>query len=569
MASPQIPEAEIRAIGQKIFSLMGNETASIFDKGWWSGQVMEWSMKNERFKVQMFRFVDVFPSLKTSDQIARHMQEYLSGPETPGFIRLGTSGILGAIAARALPIDSQIKEMARKFISGGTAKEALAKLQTMRKENLAFTVDLLGEATVSAEESLSYQARYAELIDTLTTESAKWEPNELLDRDHEGLIPRANISIKISSLYSQIDAIDPEKSSQMVKERVRPLFRKAVQGGAFVNLDMEQYSLKNLTLRIFKELLEEEEFKNYPFFGIVVQAYLKDAENDLKDLIAFAKKRKKPITVRLVKGAYWDYETILSEQKGWPCPVFSNKAETDANYELLSYILLENWKLVRAAIGSHNVRSIASALAAAKKLGVPDRAYELQALYGMAEPIKRALIKMNYRVRDYSPLGELLPGMAYLVRRLLENTSNEGFVRLKFAEGATTDRLLEAPHVVKKETPKKEIKDAHKEPFFNESFVDFAEDGPREAMKKALASVRKSFGETYKIVINNKELKADKTIDSLNPSKPTEKVGTVYAASKADADAAVEAATKAFPAWRDLTAEQRAQYLFDLADLMR
>jgi RHH-type transcriptional regulator, proline utilization regulon repressor / proline dehydrogenase / delta 1-pyrroline-5-carboxylate dehydrogenase len=572
MASQLAQESEIRAIGKKIFDSMGSESASIFDKNWWSGQVMEWAMKNEGFKIQMFRFVDVFPSFKSSDQLARHMEEYFAQPgqDVPAFLKWGAGGLVGAIAARAFSgtISSNIKGMAQKFIAGESAREALPKIVAMRKEGLGFTVDLLGEAAVSEEESLAYAGKYLDLLETLCREAPKWEPIDILDRDHEGPIPRVNVSVKISALYSQIDPIDPEGSAAKVKERLRPLFRKAVAEGAFLNLDMEQYSLKDLTLRIFRELLDEPEFQAAGNFGIVVQAYLKDSEADLRELIKYSKKRKRPITVRLVKGAYWDYETLLAGQRGWPVPVFADKGETDANYEVCSQLLMENWKTIRAAIGSHNVRSIAHAIATAQRLGVPDRAYEIQMLYGMAEPIKRAMSRMMLRVRDYTPIGEMLPGMAYLVRRLLENTSNESFLRLKFAEGQSAERLLDPP------TPKRaEVKPAPKTsprgPFVNEPPVDFAREDTRDAMKKALAQVRKSFGETYKLVINHKELKTDRTLQSLNPAKPSEVVGSVYVASAADADAAIDAAQKAFPAWRDLGAEARAEYLFALADLMR
>src|SRR5204862_231825 len=145
-------------------------------------------------------------------------------------------------------------------------------------------------------------------------------------------------------------------------------------------------------------------------------------------------KNSERFTVRLVKGAYWDYETIKSRQNGWDCPVYSQKAESDANFEALTRLLLENGSIVTAAFGSHNVRSIAYAQAFADELGIDRSRFEFQLLYGMAGPIKRALVEMGYRVREYCPVGALLPGMSYLVRRLLENTSNEGFLRAKFAE---------------------------------------------------------------------------------------------------------------------------------------
>ena len=124
---------------------------------------------------------------------------------------------------------------------------------------------------------------------------------------------------------------------------------------------------------------------------------------------------------------------IKSTQNGWVIPVWLQKPESDANFERLSRILLENESIVTSAFGSHNVRSIAHAQALAEELGIDRSRFEFQLLYGMAGPIKRALVEMGYRVREYSPVGELLPGMSYLVRRLLENTSNEGFLRAKFS----------------------------------------------------------------------------------------------------------------------------------------
>src|SRR5437762_1308388 len=160
----------------------------------------------------------------------------------------------------------------------------------------------------------------------------------------------------------------------------------------------------------------------------------KSLRENLRALFGLGRARGTRFTVRLVKGAYWDYETIKSRQNGWDCPVYFQKPESDANFEALSRVLLENEPIVTAAFGSHNVRSIAHAQAVAGELGIDPSRFEFQLLYGMAGPIKRALVEMGYRVREYCPVGELLPGMSYLVRRLLENTSNEGFLRAKFSE---------------------------------------------------------------------------------------------------------------------------------------
>src|SRR5438046_705262 len=171
----------------------------------------------------------------------------------------------------------------------------------------------------------------------------------------------------------------------------------------------------------------EEEFRDWPHAGIVIQAYLRDSDADLRHLIEWGRARGTRFAVRLVKGAYWDYETTKSRQNGWDCPVYLQKPESDANFETLTRLLLENESIVTSAFGSHNVRSIAHAQALAEQLGIDRSRFEFQLLCGMAGPIKRALVEMGYRVREYCPVGELLPGMSYLVRRPPDNNFNEGF----------------------------------------------------------------------------------------------------------------------------------------------
>src|SRR5207247_5534850 len=128
-----------------------------------------------------------------------------------------------------------------------------------------------------------------------------------------------------------------------------------------------------------------------------------------------------------------------------PPPVWRQEWCTDACYEERTRFLLTSYRHLRPAFGSHNVRSIAHALAAAEKLGVSHREIEFQMLYGMADPVKQALVSLGERVRVYTPYGQLLPGMAYLVRRLLENTSNESFLRASFRENVPEEQLLMNP----------------------------------------------------------------------------------------------------------------------------
>ncbi len=337
------------------------------------------------------------------------------------------------------------ERLARKFIAGSNLDEALDAISQLRRRSLAFTIDRLGEATITEQEAEQAQADYLQLIDGLCREVNTWKANERIDRDDGGPLPRVNVSVKLSALYSQFDPIDPEGTHQAVCRRLRPILHAARRQSAFVNIDMEQYAFKDLTLHIFRAILDEDDFRDWPDAGIAMQAYLRDTAHDLEELAAWAKRRGTPVTVRLVKGAYWDYETILSAQHGWPNPVWTHKWETDANYERLTEFLIDNRRWLRPALGSHNVRSLAHALALTQLHGLPPGSIEVQMLYGMAEPIKDTLVSLGQRVRVYTPYGQLLPGMAYLVRRLLENTANESFLRASFTEHVPEEQLLRNP----------------------------------------------------------------------------------------------------------------------------
>src|SRR5947208_10671225 len=335
-----------------------------------------------------------------------------------------------------------VSGMARQFIAGRNPAEVMKTLRKRRKQGIGFTVDLLGEAVVSEEEADEYAERCFELLDGLAAETRGW--TDPLGRNSE-LFPVVNLSVKISALYSQMNPADPEDAIAHLAPKLRPILRRARELGAFINFDMESYAHKNSTLELFRTLFDEPEFRDWPHAGIVVQAYLRDAEKDLRDLIEWGRRRGTRFTVRLVKGAYWDYEKIKAAQNGWRVPVWLQKPESDANFEKLSRILLDNELIVTSAFGSHNVRSIAHAMAYADSKGIEKGRFEFQLLYGMANPIKRALFDLGYRVREYTPVGELLPGMSYLVRRLLENTSNEGFLRAKFSEHVSAAQLLRDP----------------------------------------------------------------------------------------------------------------------------
>jgi RHH-type transcriptional regulator, proline utilization regulon repressor / proline dehydrogenase / delta 1-pyrroline-5-carboxylate dehydrogenase len=574
-------ERDIQNTARRIFALIGDDKAGLLSQQRWQAEIMDWAMDDERLKVEMFRFVDVFPTLRSGADVARHLREYFlqEGVDPPRALRwaLGAAGPHSPLLPIAVTaIRRQMLAMARRFIVGRDAAAAVNALERLRDEGMGFTLDVLGEASLSAAEAAAYQARYFDLLDALPAAAAAWPEVPVIDRAAWGPLPRVNVSIKVTSLDSQIDPLDYDGSVAAVKEALRPIFRKARAGGVFLNLDLEQFRYRDLTYTVFTELLDEDEFHDYADAGVVVQAYLRDAERDLRTLIDWARGRGTPITIRLVKGAYWDYETVIARQEGWPLPVFTHKPDSDVNYERLARVMLENTDVVHPAFASHNVRSLAAAIATARSLGLSDNAFEVQMLHGMGEPVKNAVRKLHLRLREYTPVGEMIPGMAYLVRRLLENTANESFLRLSFAEGADVDELVTAPRPSTamsepvERLPRVRMSDpADPGPFRNQPHADFARDENRRATAAALADVRTRLGGRYPLLIDGRRVSTAETIVSVNPARPSEIVGVTDCAGAAEAELAVETARGAFPAWRETSAGERAAVLLRAADAMR
>jgi RHH-type transcriptional regulator, proline utilization regulon repressor / proline dehydrogenase / delta 1-pyrroline-5-carboxylate dehydrogenase len=138
---------DVRRQGEAIFKLIEDDSGSIFNKDWWYGRIMDWSMKNEQFKVQMFRFVDVLPYLNSSSEVARHLKEYFSEMDEDSSKLLSFGLGVGSLAPglMASAIRKNVTQMAKMFITGEDPKSALNMLKKARENSLAFTADLLGD----------------------------------------------------------------------------------------------------------------------------------------------------------------------------------------------------------------------------------------------------------------------------------------------------------------------------------------------------------------------------------------------------------------------------------------
>jgi RHH-type transcriptional regulator, proline utilization regulon repressor / proline dehydrogenase / delta 1-pyrroline-5-carboxylate dehydrogenase len=549
-------EARTIQIGRELLDVARSKQAGLLSKQFWQDKMMGWSMKDPAFKVQLFRFVDCFPSLRDPEAVHEHLVDYLSqeGVTLPPGLGLGlkAGGLAKGLMTRTMT--SQIEAMGGQFIAGTDAASAMPVLADLWKRRVAFSVDLLGEACVSEAEASAYRARYLDLIETLSRETKAWPADELLERDHLGAVPRVNVSIKVSALCVPLDAVDFDRSVERAAEAIAPILRAAGERGVLVNFDMEHHALKDLTLALFMRCCERHNFEA----GLAMQAYLRSGDEDAKKIVEWSRRTGRVVTVRLVKGAYWDYETIHAEQQGWPTPVWGAKKDTDACFERMCGIFIDGMATkggggggggIKLALGSHNLRSIAAALAMLEQRALPASAIELQMLHGMADALKSVGVLRGLRVREYVPVGEMIPGMAYLVRRLLENTSNESWLRAGFLDDARPEDLLASPHGPPKPDATRESRARKNQlsdgfarlsdplPFFTEPMRDFSDAVQRGAFAAAVARAK------VPAVAN---------------------IGTA-----ADVAAAVERAHAAFPAWRARTAVERAEVLLRAGDIMR
>ncbi|MFN9969175.1 MAG: proline dehydrogenase family protein, partial [Phycisphaerae bacterium] len=195
-----------------------------------------------------------------------------------------------SILSRALAYTARTNaaRMARRFIAGSSPEEVLRSVRRLRNDGYAFTLDLLGESVISDRQADRYQQDYLQLLSSLAPQVNDWPDDVLLDRDHIGPIPRVNLSIKLSALDSQFSPVDAEGTISRVAARLRPILRLAREHQAHIHFDMEQHDYKNLTLEIFRRILMEKEFRDWPDAGIVVQSYLQNSEKDLRELLAWA-----------------------------------------------------------------------------------------------------------------------------------------------------------------------------------------------------------------------------------------------------------------------------------------
>lgn len=437
---------EAALILKQLVKKVGEYRSSLFEK--FSDYGLGLTAQYDLIRVHLLKFLALLPSLdhdKSGEEVKRNLLESLrrlkidsdqlsqnkKRGSRPLPLYLSVFFTFGGFVASflAAPILASIvrylvRKMAKRFIAGESISTSHKTLRDLRHSRREATLDQLGELVVSSKEAEEYFEKVLQLIHGMKQHIPKGEVNS-------AAILNAHVSIKVSALSHDFKPQAFESTYSKVAPRLRRILQEAAREEVFINVDAEHYHYRDLVLKIYgKVLLETPELKEFAQTGIVVQAYLRDGSHHLRDVIELARKRNIRMPIRLVKGAYWDAETIEGEAHQFTPPQFLNKEESDIHFRQLVHLSLENGEWLQLAVGSHNLQDHAFC-EALRKLKFPTApVIEHQCLHMTYEALSHGLSNMGWPTRNYMPIGNLLVGMAYLVRRIMENSSQVGILSI-------------------------------------------------------------------------------------------------------------------------------------------
>ncbi len=527
------------------------------------------AVADDRFRGRLLRYMDVLAALdydESGHQAKRLANEYFSGgfPDLPFALRwLFRLARNEAVPARVVGQSARrsAELFARRFITRPGIETVSATTAFLANQGRYPSFDLLGEAVLSEREADQYGGRYLSLIDQLGQDPAAGTRTA-------GDIAALQVSLKLSSLTAQFTPLDPRGTVARLRPALERIAERARAVGVGITIDLEQYEYRDLTWRVFTETFAPgERLGDWPDIGIVLQAYLREADSQAAEMVNFARARGTPFQVRLVKGAYWDYETITAAANRWRPPVFTEKRATDAQFERVLELLVPASPELRLAVGSHNPRAHACGEALAEAVGLPPGAIEHQTLMRTAEGTSRALTQLGWMARDYVPVGELLPGMAYLVRRVLENSSQAGFL-LQSRRGVPRTELLKRPPG-RRSPPERPDEPTRAGVFSRTPGARWFDPVFRLTFEEALDATRVEQRRHLTLEAAGRRLPATEELIIHSPSDPGgEPLGTVDLAGEAAALEAVSVARQALTDWAGRPAAERAAVLRRAARLL-
>ena len=430
--------------------------------------------------------------------------------------------------------------LGKKFVIGTDINKALDKAKKVSKKGYIFSFDMLGEGARTAKQAEKFYNSYLNGIK---------EISEFYKGDKAKLFQRQNISVKLSALHPRYELAQKDRVMNELLPRLKDIAKAAMDGGIWMAIDAEETYRLELSLMVFEELLKDKQFAGYNGLGFVVQAYGKRATYVINYLKQLAKKYNKIIPVRLVKGAYWDSEIKNAQMAGIEnYPVFTRKSHTDLSYLVCAKEMLDNLDSFYPQFATHNALTVASILEISNH--VKDKTkFEFQRLFGMGDAFYDHMVN-EIPVRIYAPVGtyeELLP---YLIRRILENGSNNSFVSLVVDEDEPIGELLVSPveKIVKKAYTSRKL------PLPSEIYMPEREN----SFGYELGNLHhKNIVEEFLMDDESKKVTAKSILD-----------GKESVATEVDCDKAVDVAHKYFNTWNDVHISERADMLDNYADIL-
>ncbi|MCO4794839.1 MAG: proline dehydrogenase family protein, partial [Bacteriovoracaceae bacterium] len=458
-----------------------------------------------------------------------------------------------------------VRFMAKRFIAGETIESATTALKELTSSNRDVTIDQLGELVVSEKEADHYCNEVIKLIKGFSLHVKKGEKNA-------AGINRAHVSIKVSALCSDFKPHAFDYTYKLVAPRLIKILKEAKLNDVFINIDAEHYDYRDIVFKVYKKvLLETEELKDFKGTGIVLQGYLRDASAHLDEIIELANERKLVMPVRLVKGAYWDAETVEADAHSFSAPEFLNKEETDIHFRQLTIKILKSWPNVQLCLASHNYSDHAFAVSLKETVFIEHPPIEHQCLHMTYEALSTAMARMGWVVRNYVPIGSLIVGMAYLVRRIMENSSQVGVLTIMRSHKKEIE--IKTPQNIHLEKIANRTRSLDKtqlsmtDSFFNVSPVRLYLDQERKWMEKSLEEFKSSgLGHEFNNSFNPSG--DNKTIFS--SSDESIKVGKIVFGNQSDAERAVTLLKDSYEkrSWADCHWGRRAIILTKAANLM-
>jgi len=440
-------EESVQVLVEKLLVHLNSYKSTLFEK--FSDMGLDFTARFALLRIHLLKFLAILPSLdhdKSGVEVKRILLEALrrllkdskrarlknargqSGPLPRHLVTLIKLGHFLAFICPASLLASivrmSVRTMARRFIAGETIEEAEKSFKDLFSTGRDVTLDQLGELVVSEKEADHYCREVLKLIRGFKLHVKRGDKNQ-------AGIHRAHVSIKVSALCSDFKPQAFEETYLLVAPRLREILLAAKEEDVFINIDAEHYHYRDVVFKIYKKvLLDTTELKDYAATGIVIQAYLRDGSQHLTEVIELAKTRGHLMPVRLVKGAYWDAETVEADAHSFDAPEFLNKEETDLHFRQLIVKIFEAHPHLQICLASHNYADHAFAEVVREKLYPQIPAIEHQCLHMTYEALSVGLAKMGWATRNYVPIGSLLVGMAYLVRRIMENSSQVGVLTM-------------------------------------------------------------------------------------------------------------------------------------------